>query len=166
MATSDDLRQPSRWEPLLPALVDRVDALGVIGLRCRVVLLLQVESGRPLVPVSFVVDSGASYSLMSLELARLRRLPLPPPESEVEFSMRTARGSSLIRVRPGRIRAWWGEDPRGYPFDWPVLFRVDAPLDVPSILGLGGVVKTCRWDFDGRSAPDAPYGYLVLDDTR
>jgi len=71
-----------------------------------------------------------------------------------------------MRVRPGRIRAWWNEERLGYPFDWPILFRVDAPLDIPSILGLGGIVKTCRWTFDGTFTTASPYGYLALDDIR
>ena len=166
MSSANSLRQPTRREPLLPSSVERTDALGVVGLRCRVNLRLEVGDERPPVPFSFVVDSGASYSIIGLDLAQLRHIPVPPPESEVEISLRTARGATPIRVRPGRIRAWWDEGLQGYPFDWPVLFRVGAPLDVPSILGLGGVVKTCRWTFAGSYSPDSPYGYLTLDDIR
>ena len=71
-----------------------------------------------------------------------------------------------MRVRPGRIRGWWTDDLHGYPFDWPVLFRVGTPLGVPPILGLGGILKTCRWTFDGSYSPDAPYGTLTLEDIR
>ena len=69
-------------------------------------------------------------------------------------------------MRPGRIRGWWNDNQQGYPFDWPVLFRVNAPIGVPPLLGLGGIVKTCRWILDGTYALDSPYGYLILEDIR
>jgi len=69
-------------------------------------------------------------------------------------------------VVPGRIRLWLNQDLQGYPFDWPVLFRVDSPVGVPSILGLGGVIHTCKWTFDGSYSIDSPYGFLSLDDIR
>lgn len=166
MPSSSSLRQPSRREPLLPGLIDRTEVLGVIGLRCRVTLHVEIGIGQPTVPISFAVDSGASYSLIGLELAELRHLPVPPGESEIEIDIRTAKGMTPLRVRPGRIRVWLNEELQGHPFDWPVLFRVDAPLGVPAILGLGGVVKTCRWTFDGSYSPDSPFGSLSLDDIR
>ena len=166
MASANGLRQPSRREPLRTSSFDRTEALGIVGLRCRVILHLDSRSGRMPVPFSFVVDSGASYSLISLELAELREIPVPPPESEIEIPLRTTKGTSPTRVRPGRVRVWWDEEMNGYPFDWPVLFRVDSPFGVPSILGLGGIVKTCRWTFDGSYSPNSPYGYLTLDDIR
>ncbi len=166
MSPTNVLRQPTWRQVLVPTSVDRTDSLGVIGLRCRVQLWLEVDNERPTIPFSFVVDSGASYSIISLELAQLRHIPVPPPESEVELPLRTAMGPSAVRVRPGHVRVWWTEELRDYPFDWPVLFRVGAPLGVPSILGLGGIVKTCRWTFDGRYSPTSPFGYLTLDDIR
>lgn len=116
--------------------------------------------------MEFVVDSGASYTLIDLAVARDLGLPLPPADVETDLSLLTARGVMPARVRPGRLRCWLGEDARGYPFDWPVLFRVNTPRGTPSILGLGGVVHTCRWTFDGTPAPAAPYGSLALEDIR
>jgi hypothetical protein len=118
------------------------------------------------VPLAFVVDSGASFSFISLELAQFRRVPVPPAEAEIVIEMRSASGTAPVRVRPGRVRAWLGDELRGYPFDWPVLFRVDAPVGVPSILGLGGIVRTCRWTLDGTHSLAAPYGTLALEDIR
>jgi hypothetical protein len=166
MPSANALRQPTRRELLIPYWVDRTDILGVVGLRSRVRLHLERGGGRPPGPLTFVVDSGASYSLISLELAQRRHIPVPPPEAEIDLTLQTAQGTKPFRVRPGRMRAWWDEKFRGYPFDWPVLFQVGAPLGLPSILGLGGIVKTCRWTFDGSYSLDSPYGYLTLDDIR
>jgi hypothetical protein len=166
MSPANVLHQPILRIPLIQSMLDRVDLLGVVGLRTRVNLHLEVAYGRPTKTLPFVVDTGASYSLISLELAQTRRLLIPPPEAEIELPLRTAQGTTPFQVRPGRIRAWWNDQHRGYPFDWPVLFRVGAPLGLPSILGLGGVVKTCRWTFDGSYSFDTPYGYLTLEDIR
>jgi hypothetical protein len=166
MPSANALRQPTRREALVPYWLGRTDTLGVVGLRSRVMLHLERGGGHQLVPYPFAVDSGASYSLISLELAQCDHLPVPPPEVEIDLPLRTVRGTNRIRVRPGRVRAWWDDRLKGYPFDWPILFWVGAPLGLPSILGLGGVVKTCRWTFDGSYSPDSPFGYLVLDDIR
>jgi hypothetical protein len=165
MPPTNSLRQPTRRETLASYWIERTHILGVVGLRSRVTLHLERDGRRP-TPLSFAMDSGASYCMISLELAQRRYLSIPPPEAEIDLPLRTAQGTAPIRVRPGRVRAWWDDKLRGYPFDWPVLFRVGAPLDLPSILGLGGVVKTCRWTFDGSYSVEAPYGYLMLEDLR
>lgn len=166
MSSTAALRQPTRRVPLLPTSIHRTSDLGVVGLRCRVTLRLEVGGGRLPVPFDFVVDSGASYSIISLDLAQLRNISTDLLGPEIVLQPTTAQGTTSLRVRPGRVRAWWDEELRGHHFDWPVLFRVGAPLGVPSILGLGGIVKTCRWTFDGSYSPDSPYGYLTLEDIR
>jgi hypothetical protein len=166
MSSANALRQPTQRHPLLSSLVDRVGVLGVIGLRTRITLHLEASQGLKPIAFSFAVDSGASYSLIGLEEALFCDLPVPPPEAEIDLHLLTARGTTPVRVRPGRVRAWWDARCRGYPFDWPVLFRVGSPFGLPSILGLGGVVKTCRWTFDGSYSLDAPYGSLTLEDIR
>lgn len=162
---ASELRQRNLRVPYIRSM-DRVDLLGMVGLRCRIHLYLAALEGMASDPIRFAVDSGASYSLIDLELARSRDLPLPPPEAEIELSLQTPTGIQPFRVRPGRIRCWWNADLVGYPFDWPVLFRVGGPLGSPSILGLGGVIPTCTWNFDGLYSPDAPYGALTLTDLR
>jgi hypothetical protein len=164
MSSSTPIHQPSRKVAFIPTLMNQAETLGAIGLKCR--LELWLDAGKEPKPVSFVVDSGASYSIVGLTFAQVRKIPVPPPQSEVEIPLLTAKGSGRIRVRPGRVRAWWSDTLEGYPFDWPVLFRVDTPIEVPSILGLGGVVKVCRWTFDGGYSPDAPFGNLLLEDVR
>jgi hypothetical protein len=166
MSSASGLRQPTQRCSLIQTLLDRADALGVVGLRSRVTLHLERGGGRTPTSMLFAVDSGASYSVISLEFAQRRHLTVPPPEAEFDLPLRTAVGSAPIRVRPGRVRAWWDSQLLGYPFDWPVLFQVGAPLGSPSILGLGGVIKTCRWTFDGSYSITSPYGSLILEDIR
>lgn len=162
---SSSLHQPILREPLQAASEDQAYSHGVVGVRSRVKMWLAPAVGRP-EPVRFVVDSGASYSLISLDLAAGHGLPVPPAEAEMAVSLQMAGGPATARVRPGRIRGWWTEKCIGYPFDWPVLFRVGGPSRVPPILGLGGVIHTCRWTFDGTYSLDAPYGSLMLEDIR
>jgi hypothetical protein len=128
----------------LPYRADQALILGLVLLRCRVDFYVEIGSGRPLMPVTFAVDSGASCSVMSLEMAQANGIPVPLPEAEVDLPLSTAQGTTTVRVRPGRVRLWWDRTRSGYPFDWPVLFRVGAPVGLPSVLGLGGVLKTCR----------------------
>ena len=162
---ASNLQQRALRVPYLHSTA-QVDQLGIVALRCRVFLYLKTRTGLVSDPVRFAVDSGASFTLIDLELAQSRGLPIPPPEAEVVLSLRTATGLQPFRVRPGRIRCWWNADCAGYPFDWPVLFRVGGPLGTPSILGLGGVISTCSWHFGGTYSPDAPYGALTLTDER
>ncbi len=162
---SSDLRQSDLRVPFIPSL-NRVEVLGMVGLRCRVDLHLATDNGQTTELLPFAIDSGASYSLINLDLADLRGIPVPPSHTEIELQLRTPTGIQPFRVRPGRIRCWWNADLAGYPFDWPVLFRVGGPLGSPSILGLGGVIPTCSWSFDGLYSPDAPYGALTLSDLR
>lgn len=166
MAARNPLRQASLRVRLSELPVDRADSLGVVGLRCRLSLHVERMSGGVKAVIPFVVDSGASYPMMSLALAQLHRLAIPSSESEVVLPLRTGAGIAPTRVRPGRIRAWWTADQSGYPFDWPMLFRVDAPDQVPPVLGLGGILKTCQWTFNGGYTPASPHGYLTLDDIR
>ena len=124
MSSARALRQPTCRVTLNPPPTDQVSALGVVGLRRRVRLYLDPGDERPTEAIPFAIDSGASYSLISLSLAEDRQLPVPPPEAEIDLRLRTTAGVTVMRVRPGRVRAWWTAGRHGYPFDWPVLFRV------------------------------------------
>ena len=162
---ASELRQRSLRVPYLVS-EQHIDPFGTVGLRSRIELHIAANRGKIAKPLPFAVDSGASYSLIDLALAESRGIDVPPHEAEVELSLRTPTGIRPFRVRPGRIRCWWNADRAGHPFDWPVLFRVGGPLGSPSILGLGGVIRTCSWHFDGLYSSDAPYGALTLTDAR
>ncbi|MGL4552474.1 MAG: hypothetical protein ACRC33_14975 [Gemmataceae bacterium] len=165
MTPSSPLRQPPCRITLGRGPVERALDLGVIGLSCWITLWLDTEGGV-ILPVTFLVDSGASYPLMNLDEAASRGLRVPPVEAECELPLLTAHGRATSRVRPGRVRGWWHPDCAGHPFAFPMLFRVNAASTAPRLLGLGGVVRLCRWTFDGRPTAAEPYGTLALDDTR
>ena len=144
---------------------DRAIELGAVGLQARARFHLETRSGAT-TPLDFVIDSGASMAFVGLQTAINAGIPVPPPHVETTLNLGTATGSQSVRVRPGRIRLWWDAERAGYPFDWPVLFRPGLPLTVPPILGLGGVIATCRWTFDGQYDPDTPFGHVLFDDSR
>ncbi len=159
------LRQPRLRVEYIRSLEHRAWELGAVGLQARARLHLDLGHAA-LFPLEFVVDSGAAMTIVGLEYALQRGIPVPPPHVETTLHLGTASGASPVRVRPGRIRLWWNADRTGYPFDWPVLFRPGLPLTVPPILGLGGVIATCRWTFDGQYDPDTPFGHVLFDDSR
>jgi hypothetical protein len=115
MPSRRSLHQPPLTIPLDAGTEEDAYTLGVVGLRCRVILHLESAARRTFVAHRFVVDSGASYSMI-----------------QVGFAM----------------------------------FHVGGSLATPPILGLGGVISTCRWTFDGRYSPNTPYGSLKLNDIR
>ena len=163
---SKTLRQPSLRIGYLKRSEERALEFGAVGLQPRAQFHIDIGPGLPPVPLDFVVDSGASMTIIGLEYAANHDLPVPPPHVETTLNLLAASGAAPVRVRPGRIRLWWTADRAGYPFDWPVLFRPGLPLTVPPILGLGGVIGTCEWLFGGRYQPDTPFGALTLDDIR
>lgn len=159
------LRQPTFRAPLQAPTLDRVHELGVIGLHCWVTLWIDTGAGL-IVPVNFLLDSGSSYVRMNVERALSYGLTVPPPEAECDMPVLTAGGRVATRVRPGRIRGWWDSTCQGHPFDFPVLFRVNASPEAPTLLGLGGVVRLFRWTIDGTPTPAEPYGAFTADDLR
>jgi hypothetical protein len=114
----------------------------------------------------FLIDSGSNCSVINASMATRLRIPVPQVDDEFDLRLGTATGPVPIRVRRGRIQLWWNEGCLGYRFDWPVLFRVDSDPASPNLLGLGGVIQTCRWTFDGTWSTSAPYGTLTLEDIR
>jgi hypothetical protein len=161
------VRQPLHREPLLPVLAAHAIEFGVVGLSCDLTLWVE-RIGREPVQIRFRVDSGATHTLLGLAEAQRHGIPAPPPEAERELTLRNAGNAPRVpvRVRPGRLRVWWDAGLRGHAFDWPVLFRANLAPGAPPLLGLGGVVPTCRWTFDGTFSPQSPYGYLTLEDVR
>lgn len=160
------VRQPSLRQRLNTVMPELEPQFGFVPLTVRVRLFLNTIAGTA-TSTLFLFDSGATHSVLGLEVALSSRLTtisrLGPEFGSLQTS---AQGLTPIRYRAGRLRAWWDEQRRGSPFDWPVLFRVNAPLNVPWVIGLGGVVSTCRWTFDGGYSPEYPSGYLSLEDIR
>ena len=166
MSSAVDLRQSKHRQKLMPFLLDRVPELGVVGLRSKLVLHLETTVQHDLAPLIFTVDTGCSVTIISMDLALSRGLPVSQSGEVISLEVRTTAGLVPMRVSPGRIRVRWNPDHSGYPFDWPVFFRIGTPVGSPSLLGLGGVIHTCKWTFDGSYSIDSPYGFLPLDDIR
>ena len=147
--------------------------LGDSGLRassCRLIQLspsLQIRSWpRRGGPIRFVVDSGASFAYINRAEAIAHGIAIPSREMEIVRRTITATGPASSRVRVGRLRGWWNEERQGHPMEWPVFIRMDDPPGAPALLGLGGVVRLCRWVIDGTPTPDEPFGFLAIDDLR
>jgi hypothetical protein len=163
--SSTPLRQPTLRVPYQTVLAERVVEFDAIGLRVRIEAFFQTSTAGFVIPIVCALDSGASVSIMSIELAESYRLPIPiGPELLIPTT--TASGSGSMRVIPGRVRLWLNPNQEGYPYDWPMMFRVDGSLRTPPIIGLGGVVKTCRWTFSGEFSKQAPHGTVQLEDLR
>ncbi len=162
------VHQPNHCETLLQRLGNPIapDWADDVRLICNLPLWIDNGETTPPIMIEFRVDSGAELSMIALSAFEERGLPVPPPETERAIRQQTANGSIDGRFRPGRIRAWWNSACQGTPFNWPILFRVDLPSTATPLLGLGGVIKDCRWIFDGRDIPGFPWGYLLLEDVR
>jgi hypothetical protein len=144
--------------------VSDVLVLGVQGLTSRI--RFWVEGSKHPMPLLFVVDSGASYVYLNKEDAIKHGIAIPGREVEVRRETITSRGPAASVPRAGRMRGWWDEKLEGHPMDWPVMVRMDDPPGAPALLGLGGVIRVCRWTFDGTPTPEEPFGTLVMEDLR
>jgi hypothetical protein len=147
-------RQPNATveiEPML-ALPGLIAATRAIPRRCnlRLYFPLPGQTAPYCTKIDFRVDSGAYYSFIGIQLAKDHRLPVPE-SPEFPLTLRSAFGGTAVRVRAGRIRGYWplqGDEKQGEMFDWPILFLVDFP-SAPAVLGLGGVIDGCQWEFGG-----------------
>ena len=149
----------------LTPLHDAGEGSGDADLVCLLNLRVEVAPGR-VVPIEFRVDTGSSRSLMSMGAARAYGVPIPDDEHDRTLLLNSSIGWRPVLVRDGRLRVWWNVGRRGDPFDWPVLFLVDAPAGSQPLLGLGGVIQDCQWVFDGRPEDDAVFGTATFHDIR
>jgi hypothetical protein len=145
--------------------LDPNDPFGPVGVTFRARLWVETADGGPVAPVLFLVDSGASYSSINLADAQFRGISVPPPDADQSLRLNTASGTLPVTVRQGVIRCWWTSTLAGHPFEFPILFRVHPPSSQP-VLGLGGVLRLCRWHFDPPIPPQFPHGRLTLQDAR
>ena len=136
-----------------------------VGLICDLVLRVEAEPGV-IVPLEFRVDTGASWSLVPLAVAQAYGLPTADDSHDRTVLLSSATGQREVKIRDGRIRVWWNVGRRGTPFEWPVLFVVDAPIGSQPLMGLGGVIRDCQWIFDGRAEDEALFGSATFRDIR
>ena len=97
------LRQPSLRIGYLKRSEERALDFGAVGLQPQARFHIDIGPGLPLVPLDFVIDSGAAMTIIGLEYAADRDLPVPPPHVETTLHLGTASGASPVRVRPGRV---------------------------------------------------------------
>jgi hypothetical protein len=109
-----------------------------------------------------VVDTGASFTVMTATLARSYGLELPAATSRLTIN--TASGSRPSRVRDGELRLRFAALP-GRVFRLYCLFSEDVPPSVPPLLGLNDTLDVFRLTFDGTPGPAGPFGSLRFETT-
>jgi hypothetical protein len=104
-----------------------------------------------------LVDTGASFSVISTDKARAHGLAVPATTSRVDFE--TADGTTAAVVRDGSLDLRFARLPE-VTFDLLWLFRDDIPGDVQPVLGLHNVIDLLTVVFDGTPRPGAAMGYM------
>ncbi len=135
------------------------DPTGPIRVSIRAVVQLDIEfrSGTWLQTEGALVDTGASFALLSTAWARRRRLPVPAAASTMPLL--TAAGNRDARVRDADLRVRFRQLPE-HPFDLAVLFSDDYPPTAPPLLGLHNLLNYWRFTFDGASESGAIMGHM------
>jgi hypothetical protein len=150
----------------VPLISKKVWATGDILLRAELDLLIRGDNGR-WSPETFRVDSGTEVT--SMAAARAKALDLPMPRNPIFLDINGVKRE----VRMGLIRARVvGMDGTEHVF--PCYF-LGSPNATPgpalsqivarNLLGLTGVVNQLRIGFDGRRAPSARHGVVVVEKT-
>ena len=107
-----------------------------------------------------VIDTGASYTTMSAVRARARGLAVPTEASRVPLTTAGGRGTAV--VHDGQLRLRFPElSARVYTLY--CLFSEAMPPNTPLLLGLNNFIDVFRVTLDGRFAPDAPAGHVLLE---
>ncbi len=112
--------------------------------------------------VCFLVDTGASVSVMDWELAELYGIPVQGPADRVVVN--TTGGPVTLWACAGAVRVRvpiWPER----AFEWPCNFVRDFRRGY-SLLGMAGVIRDLRLTIDGTPQPDALYGLLIVESLR
>ena len=131
-------------------------------LQARVPAALERRPGQ-FVQVPFVVvDTGASFTVMSATLARTYGIPIPARTSRLTIN--TAGGSRPSRVHDGEIRLRFPQLPDRV-FRLYGLFSEDVPPSVPPLLGLNDTLDVFRLTFDGTPGRAGPFGSLRFETT-
>jgi hypothetical protein len=107
-----------------------------------------------------IVDSGASYTMMSATLARTTGIEFPLPTSRL--SMTTASSSSPTLVHDGELRVKFPQLPNRV-FQLYCLFSESMPPGTPLLLGLNNFFDLFRVTFTGHYSPEAPFGHMLLE---
>lgn len=154
---------PSFFVPISWSVYDP-DPTGPIrrAFRARVAAEVWVQPGRWKSVPNFVVDTGASATIVSAEWARGQRIALPEESSAVPVV--TAAGSVRATVRDGELRLRFTQLP-GHVFRLYCVFSESMPASTPPLLGLNDFLDVFRLTFDGAARPDAAMGGIRFETT-
>jgi hypothetical protein len=149
---------PSFQVPFSRRVIDP-DPAGPIRTILRAALSLEVRTrGGWFQPMNrCIVDSGASYTMLST--ARAKAIGLAVPDLKVHAPLLTATQSERVEVRDGEIVVRFSNMP-GRIIRLYCLFVDGIPENTPLLLGLNDFFDTFRVSFDGRFSPEAPAGHM------
>jgi hypothetical protein len=126
-------------------------------------LELFVQTSRPgFASIGFIVDTGCGIASMPSIVAEERGIPLPGKNEITRINVRTSTGTSLQRVRLGKI----GVRVPGLAsktFSWGCHFVEPPHAPYQPLLGLEGVLNDLRLIFDGTHSQEYPYGVLIVE---
>lgn len=107
-----------------------------------------------------VIDTGASYSMISVAAARRLNLTIPAVTSQAPIA--SAAGRRLATIRDGELRIRFPQIP-GRSFRLYCVFVEELPADTPLLFGRNDFIDTFRLTFDGRFSLGAPAGHVLLE---
>ena len=112
----------------------------------------------------FRLDTGATHTSMSRELAQEHQIRVPNPSTEV--AVISVSGRHTIRVSEGQIACKFVGLEEA-PLVLSCAFHKERPASVPSLLGLNSihplVGPSIRYTFDGSEPSMYPYGRLIVE---
>lgn len=128
-----------------------------VSIRARIDLEIERQPNLWLNVDRFLVDTGASFTILSTDWARASGFRIPLTFSTMPLL--TAGGDRNVRVRDTNLRVRFRRFPE-MPFDLAVLFSDDYPPSAPPLLGLHNLLNSWRFSFDGSTEPAALMGHM------
>jgi len=134
------------------------DPVGPLRLVMRADVRVELrDAGGDWSLIECLVDTGASFSVISTERARSLGLTVPRTFSRID--LQTADGTTAATVRDGSIDTRFARLPE-ITFDLLWLFRDDIPATVEPVLGLHNLIDLLTVTFDGTMRPGAMMGVI------
>jgi predicted aspartyl protease len=131
-----------------------------VSIRAQIEPEIERPSGPWVRVKQALVDTGASFTILSASWANSRGIPVPTPFSRMPLL--TAAGNRDVRVRDADLRVGFPRL-RDHPFERAVLFSDDYPPTAPPLIGLHNLLTSWRFTFDGAPEPGALMGHLLLE---
>lgn len=131
-----------------------------VSIRARIALEIQLAPTVWYNVDRFLVDTGASFTILSTEWARNRGIRVPARTSTVPLM--TAGGDRTARVRDADLRVRFARLCER-PFDLAVLFSDDYSPAAPPLLGLHNLLNSWQFTVSGAFDPAAAMGHMRFD---